>query len=52
VCGNLKVGVGKIYLLSLSNQVLQQDNLLRIYHAKVGVEEIIDPSNQKGTKEL
>ena len=48
VCGNPKVGVGLIYLLALSNRILQQDNLLRVYHAKVGVGEMFDPS----TKEL
>jgi len=50
VRGNPKVGVGMIYLLALLYWILQQEILLRIYHAKVGVGKMFDPSNR--TKEL
>ena len=47
VRGNPKVGVGLIYLLALSYWILQQEILLRIYHAKVGVGKMFDPSTKE-----
>ena len=47
VRGNPKVGVGLIYLLALSYWILQQEILLRIYHAKVEVGKMFDPSTKE-----